>query len=60
MKQYEVTIEPRTHVINADFKESYVVTADNAQQAKDFAFELFNEIYWRWGRGFVKVTAEKI
>ena len=60
MKNYEVTIEPRAHVINANFKERYIVCAESLQQAKDFAFELFYEKNWYWGRGFVKVTAEKI
>lgn len=62
MKEYEVKIENRKNSIWSDFKEpiTMILRANNKQQAKDFAFEIFAETYWKISREKVKITAESI
>lgn len=60
MKQYEVTIENRKNTIASNFLGTInmIVSADNKQQAIDFAYELFAHEYVM-NRAKVKITAER-
>lgn len=61
MKQYEVLIENRKNTIWSNFIEPIrmIVSANNKQQAIDFAYEIFQPEY-KMSREKVKITAEKI
>ena len=63
MKMYEVTITDRKNTIWSNIpldegKVTYIVAAENKQQAIDFSFELFQPEY-RMSRDKVKITAER-
>mgnify|MGYP007094723601 CR=1 FL=1 len=63
MKNYEVTIQDRKNTIWSNIpvdegKVVYIVSAENKQQAIDFAYEVFQPVY-NMGREKVKITAER-
>lgn len=59
MKAYEVKIKNRKNSIWSDFDSiALLIFANNKQQAKDFAFEIFTETFWKISRGKVKITVE--
>lgn len=60
MKQYEVKIENRKNTIWSNFLGTItmIVSADNKQQAIDFAYEIFQPEY-KMSREKVKITAER-
>lgn len=61
MKQYEVLIENRKNTIWSNFIEPIrmIVSANNKQQAIDFAYDIFQPEY-KMSREKVKITAERI
>lgn len=63
MKNYEVTIKDRKNTIWSNIpidegKVVYILSAENKQQAIDFAYEIFQAEY-NMSREKVKITAER-